>query len=99
MKIELPNASYNRAVADGTAGSKTAAILDAVLPEAVFFTEFDGRRTVIMIVELAAASQIPRLAEPWFLSFDASVEFHVVMDRHDLESAGFDEIARTWARS
>lgn len=96
MKISLPNETYNAAVRDGSAGTKTNAILEDVKPEAVYFSEMDGKRTVIMIVDLEKSSKIPALAEPWFLTFDADVEFHVVMGKEDLQNAGFDKIAEKW---
>ena len=96
MQIRLPNGSYNAAVRDGSAGPKTNAILAESRPEAVYFTEMNGQRTVVMIVELAKAAMIPTLAEPWFLSFDAEVAFHPVMSEEDLQAAGFDDLARKW---
>ena len=33
------------------------------------------------------ASQIPAIAEPWFLAFNASTEFHPVMVPDDLAKA------------
>jgi len=59
--------------------------------------EQHGQRGAIMIVEMADPSKIPALAEPWFLTFNASVEFRVVMTPDDLQKAGLDEVGRKWA--
>ena len=96
MTVRLPNETFNAVVRDGSAGSKTKAILDAVKPEAVYFTAMNGRRTIVMLVELEKPSMVPALAEPWFLSFDADVEFHVVMGPEELEQAGLDKLGEKW---
>jgi len=88
---------FNAAVKDGTAGQKLGRIVDEIKPEAIYFTEQHGQRGAIMIVEMADPSKIPALAEPWFLTFNASVEFRVVMTPDDLQKAGLDEVGRKWA--
>ncbi len=35
----------------------------------------------------AAISEIPAVAEPWFLAFNAQVEFHPAMNLEDLKNA------------
>ena len=95
--VSLPHDPFNAAVKDGTAGQKLSRILDEVKPEAVYFTEKDGKRTGLLVVDLPDASKIPALAEPWYLTFNASVEFKVVMTPGDLQKAGLDEIGRRWA--
>jgi hypothetical protein len=94
--IRLDHDTFNACVRDGSAGPKTRAILDAVKPEAVYFTEMNGRRTIILIVALDGPSMIPALAEPWFLTFNADVEFHVVMGEEDLRLAGLDKLGEKW---
>src|SRR6185437_8725702 len=86
--ISLPVEPFNTAVRDGSAGAKMQKILAAQKPEAAYFTDYNGKRTAILVVDLASASGIPALAEPWFLTFNASYEAHVVMTPADLAAAG-----------
>ena len=97
MQVKIPHAEFNRAVRDGSAGGKLKQILEETKPEAVYFTERDGQRGALMIVDLAEPSQVPRFAEPWFLTFNADVEFHVVMSPDDLGRAGLDQLGKLWA--
>jgi hypothetical protein len=96
LTIRLNHETFNAAVRDGSAGAKTKVILDETKPEAVYFTEMNGRRTVIMIADLESPSMVPALAEPWFLTFNADVEFHVVMTADDLQLAGLDKLGEKW---
>ena len=96
LTIRIPHETFNAFVKDGSAGAKTEAILDEIKPEAVYFTEMNGQRTIVMIAELEKPSGIPALAEPWFLVFNAAVEFHVVMSPQDLQDAGLDRIGAKW---
>jgi len=96
LKIRLPHESFNAAVRDGTADAKTSAILEDAKPEAVYFTEMGGCRTVVMIVEVSSPSMVPSLAEPWFLTFNADVEFHIVMKPDDLQQAGLEKLGKKW---
>ena len=97
LKVNIPNDTGNAAARTGTLGKTIKAILDDQKPEAVYFTEIGGRRTVVMIVELADASKIPMYAEPWFLTFNADIEFHPVMTPDDLKRAGLDALGKKWA--
>ena len=71
-------------------------ILAEQKPEAVYFTELGGERAGVMVVELAEASQIPALAEPWFLQFNAKLEIHPVMTPEDLGKSGLDGMGKKW---
>ena len=72
-------------------------ILEAIKPEAVYFTEQNGQRGAVLIVDLPDPSKIPALAEPWFLTFEADVEFRVVMSPEDLQRARLDELGKKWS--
>jgi hypothetical protein len=97
LLARLPHDTFNAAVRDGSAGDKLKRILEATRPEAVYFTEIDGWRTAVMIVDVADPSKIPTFAEPWFLTFSADVEFHPVMSPEDLARAGLDALGKQWA--
>ena len=97
MYVSFPVEMFNAAVRDGSAGAKMTRILDQVNPEAAYFTDRHGLRSAVVIVDLEDASQIPAIAEPWFLLFGAGVEIHPVMGPQDLASAGLDELGKTWA--
>jgi len=56
-----------------------------------------GDYDAFAIVDLPDASRIPALAEPWFLTFQANVEFHPVMTPDDLARAGLDALGKKWA--
>ena len=96
MTVGLPHEPFNAAVRDGSVGPKMEAILAALKPEAVYFTEMHGRRTALLLVDLQEPSMVPALAEPWFLGFHADVEFHVVMGPKELEKAGLAELGKKW---
>ena len=97
MIVSLPHQKFNAAVKDGTAGAKLKKIMDAAKPEAAYFTELCGKRTGIFVVDLKDVSQIPSLAEPWFLTFEADVQFHPTMKPADLERAGLDKLGKQWS--
>ncbi len=97
VHAKLPHEPFNAAVRNGTAGKTIERILAETKPEAVYFTEYDGRRGAIMIVDVADPSKVPALAEPWFLSFNADVTFHIVMSPEELSRAGLDVIGKKWA--
>jgi hypothetical protein len=72
-------------------------ILEETKPEAAYFTEMHGKRTAVLIVNMAEPSGIPSIAEPWFLQFDADVEFQIVMSSDELGRAGLEALGKKWA--
>ncbi len=97
MHVKIPHEEFNAAVRDGSVGQKMNRILEETKPEAVYFTEYDGERGAIMIVDVKEPSKVPAYSEPWFLLFNADVEFHIVMTPDDLGRAGLDTLGKKWA--
>lgn len=96
IEAHFPHKLFNAAVKDGSAGKKIARILEETKPEAVYFSEIEGRRCCTLIVNLTDASQIPAFAEPWFLLFEADVKFRPVMTPEDLGRANLDGLGKKW---
>ena len=96
MMVEFPLEPFNSAVRNGTAGPTMKKILDDAKPEAAYFGERDGKRGGVLIVDVSKPSDVPRLAEPWFLSFNAEVEFRVVMTPEDLAQADLNALGKKW---
>ena len=93
----IPNEPFNSLLRDGSVGAKIKKILDSIKHEAVYFTNYQGKRTAIMILDVADPSKVPGIAEPFFLTFNAEVHLHLVMGPEDLAKAGLDVIAKQWA--
>jgi hypothetical protein len=96
LSVSFPHDVFNAAVRDGTAGSKLNRILEATKPDAVYFTEVNGRRGAVMVLDMSDGSKIPSYAEPWMLTFGADIQFQPVMTADELKSAGLDDLGKKW---
>ena len=71
-------------------------IFEDIKPEAIYFTERNGKRGGTLIVDVADSSKFPSVAEPFFLTFNADVQFHIVFGPEDLAKAGLEELAKKY---
>jgi hypothetical protein len=97
IQVRIPPKEFNAYVKDGSISQKVKRILDDTKPEAVYFTEYCGQRGLIMLADVPEPAAVPKIAEPWFLMFNADVEFHIVMSPDELEKAGLEKLAKKWA--
>ncbi len=88
VKVEFPVEAGNAAATEGTLGRTIESILQEQKPEAAYFLASNGKRSGLLFMELKDASQIPAIAEPWFLAFNASIDIQPVMTAEDLMQAG-----------
>jgi len=89
LRVSIPVESGNAAVKAGTLGSTIEKILADLKPEAAYFiADDDGNRSGSIVFDMQDQSQIPSVAEPWFLAFNAKVSFRPVMTPQDLAKAG-----------
>jgi hypothetical protein len=97
LYITIPHEPFNSLARRGAAAKKLGQILDEIKPEAVYFTEQDGKRGAIVVVDMADPSKIPNLCEPWFLAFNADVKCRIAMTPDDLKKSGLDTLGKKWA--
>ena len=88
LKVEIPVEAGNAAAMEGSLAKTIQSILNDLRPEAAYFLASNGKRTGFIFIDMQDTSQIPAIAEPWFLAFNASVEIIPVMNPQDLMKAG-----------
>jgi hypothetical protein len=89
LTVSMPVETANTAAKAGTMGSTIEGILADLKPEAAYFYADDnGQRSGSIIFDLRDPSQIPAVAEPWFLAFNAKVSLRPIMNLKDLAKAG-----------
>lgn len=98
LRVSIPVQTGNAAAKAGTLGSTVERILADLKPEAAYFFADDaGNRSGSIVFDMKDTSQIPAIAEPWFLAFNAKVSFRPVMSPKDLE-AGMPGISKAVER-
>ena len=88
LRVSIPVEAGNAAAKAGTLASTCERILADLKPEAAYFFADDNvQRTGSIVCDMKDTSQIPAIAEPWFLAFNAQVTFRPVMNPQDLATA------------
>lgn len=89
LRVSIPAETGNAAAKAGTLEPTIERILAELKPEAAYFMADDcGNRSGSIVFDMQDTSQIPGIAEPWFLAFNAELSFRPVMNPQDLAKAG-----------
>ena len=75
----------NEAIKDGSMPKIIQNAMDKLKPEAAYFHANDGHRSFFMVFDMKDPSEIPVLAEPFFMKLKAKVDFCPVMNADDLK--------------
>jgi len=97
LKISIPVEAGNAAARVGSLESTIKSILDELKPEAAYFAEDGGERTGYIFFDMKESSELPAIAEPWFLAFNAKITVRPAMTAQDL-AAGASGMARAAKR-
>ena len=88
MKLRMNLEKGNEEISDPQFGHKMNELLTEIKAEAAYFTTICGQRGAFIVVNLNDASEIPAIAEPFFLWLKADIDFYPVMKPEDLAKAG-----------
>lgn len=102
MQVTIPVEAGNEAARTGAFGSPLQKILEPLKPEAVYFTTgTSGERGALIFFDMKDTSQMPAIAEPFFLTYKAKVTFSPVMNAQDLAhgASGIETAVKEFGRA
>jgi hypothetical protein len=101
LKISIPVEAGNAAARAGSLESTIKSILDDLKPEAAYFAEDGGERTGYIFFDMKESSELPAIAEPWFLAFNAKITLRPAMSAQDLAAgvSGMERAAKRYGRA
>jgi len=96
LSVTFPSEPFNTLVKEKKAGQIINRILSELKPETAYFTEENGSRGAVFTINVSEPSQVPFVAEPFFLKFNAECKFRVAMTAEELSKADLDNIGEKW---
>ena len=88
IQVSFPVEAGNAAISNGNLMAVVQKFIADHKPEAAYFlADEKGQRSGLMVVDMKDPSEIPALAEPWFLGLNASFKIQPVMAPQDLAAA------------
>jgi hypothetical protein len=87
VRAMIPTSAGNKMVKDPNFLKNLEDYIRKFNCEASYFTEVNGNRTMVLVLDLASPDMIPAIAEPLFQGYEANVEIHPAMNLDDLKKA------------
>ena len=87
IRAMIPTAAGNKMVKDPNLLKSIEDYTRKFSCEASYFTEVNGNRTMVFVLDLPSTDMIPAIVEPLFQKFEANVEVHPAMNLDDLKMA------------
>jgi hypothetical protein len=85
LRVTLDTDAGNRAILDGSLAKTIGQFVEKTKPEASYFGPHGGKRSAMFVFDLQDSSQIPAIAEPFFIGLGADIELGPVMNLEDLQ--------------
>ena len=84
LTVSIPVDTGNKAIKDGSLPKIMEGFMQRFKPESAYFFAADGLRTAQFVFDLSDATDIPSVAEPFFMGLDAEISATPVMNADDL---------------
>ena len=84
LKMQIPVEAGNEAIRSGGMPKAIKEFAERAKPEAMYFTLDGGTRTMFAVVDMASASDMPRLLEPVFMGMNARIDATPCMNAEEL---------------
>ena len=94
MKVSIPVEAGNKAIADGSLPKTIGAFIEKWKPEGAYFTTDEGNRCGYFFVDLPTVADIPAMAEPFFMAFNAKITVLPAMNGADMAAGVAKSMAR-----
>jgi hypothetical protein len=98
MRVQMEVEAANRAIRDGSWAQTMERVMTDLQPEAAYFTAQDGKRTGFIVFDLKDESDIPSIAEPFFMGVGASIDMSPCMTVADVQ-VGLEKAAAAFAHA
>jgi hypothetical protein len=102
LHVVMPVDTANAAIRSGHFAPFIQKVLGDLKPEAAYFTEDHGTRSGYIFFDMKDASQLPAIAEPWFLALKARLTVKPAMNAQDLggaAGAGIEQAVKAYPRT
>ncbi|MEU0781404.1 DUF3303 family protein [Streptomyces sp. NPDC006173] len=84
LRATMDTEKTNELISSGKLAELMQETMEHLKPEATYFTTIDGNRACFMVFDMQDTSQIPLIAEPFFMNLGARIELAPVMNAEDL---------------
>ncbi|THA23818.1 hypothetical protein E4198_02920 [Streptomyces sp. RKND-216] len=85
LKARLRTDQGNRAMQSGELEKTLLAVLEDLKPEAAYFVSDEGKRCALIFFGMGDSWEPPRIAEPFFMEYDAEVAVQPAMNIEDAQ--------------
>ena len=93
LKVRIPVEAGNRAIKDGTLPQIVGKFVEQHKPEAIYFAAEEGQRCAYIVLDVKDPTDLPSIAEPFFIGLDAHVHNSICMNLEDMK-AGVEKAAK-----